>query len=264
MKRKGTIAVVTVVVWVMFAGTQLEAITNGQADGNGHPNVGVMVAEWRTPGVKDPVCTGTLVAPTVFLTAAHCDLTPDGIPADQVWVSFASVYQPGVSPVFHGTFVANPDYADSGPGGQSDPQDLAVIRLDVAPGIQPAPLPTAGLLSSQSLRRQRFTAVGYGDTRVDKTKGPNSFVGQSTRNVATQAFLSLEPSWLNLSMNPARGDGGDGGGCYGDSGGPHFLGDVIVSLTVIGDAVCRATDKTYRLDIESARRFLVSVGVPLP
>jgi len=38
----------------------------------------------------------------------------------------------------------------------------------------------------------------------------------------------------------------DGGTCYGDSGGPHFLGDSnkIVSLTVTGDAWCRATDVT--------------------
>jgi secreted trypsin-like serine protease len=45
---------------------------------------------------------------------------------------------------------------------------------------------------------------------------------------------------------------GDGGTCYGDSGGPHFLGGVesnlIVSVTVTGDAMCRASDKTYRID----------------
>jgi hypothetical protein len=38
---------------------------------------------------------------------------------------------------------------------------------------------------------------------------------------------------------------------YGDSGGPHFGGmtsNLLVSLTVTGDAMCRATDLTYRLD----------------
>jgi hypothetical protein len=54
----------------------------------------------------------------------------------------------------------------------------------------------------------------------------------------------------------------DGGTCYGDSGGPHFLGagetetNVVVSLTVTGDAVCKATDKTYRVDTQAARDFL--------
>jgi secreted trypsin-like serine protease len=65
-------------------------------------------------------------------------------------------------------------------------------------------------------------------------------------------------------MNPATGSGGT---CYGDSGGPHFLGgprsNLIVSITVTGDAVCKATDKTYRLDTAAARAFLDDfVAVP--
>jgi hypothetical protein len=52
----------------------------------------------------------------------------------------------------------------------------------------------------------------------------------------------------------------DGGTCFGDSGGPHFLGgagsNLPASTTITGDAMCRATDKTYRLDTASARAFL--------
>ncbi len=40
----------------------------------------------------------------------------------------------------------------------------------------------------------------------------------------------------------------------------HFLGgvasDLLVSITVTGDALCRATDKTYWLDTAVARSFL--------
>ena len=60
-------------------------------------------------------------------------------------------------------------------------------------------------------------------------------------------------------MNPSTGNGGT---CYGDSGGPHFLGagpsetTTIVSVTVTGDRFCRATDKTYRIDTASALSFL--------
>ena len=65
-------------------------------------------------------------------------------------------------------------------------------------------------------------------------------------------------------MNPSTGSGGT---CYGDSGGPHFLGDsnLVVSITVTGDAPCRATDVTYRLDTPWARAFLGQFpGVSLP
>ena len=90
-----------------------------------------------------------------------------------------------------------------------------------------------------------------------KTTGPNAFYFDSQRRYATQFFLSLEPAWLNLSENPSTGSGGT---CYGDSGGPHFLGgttsNLQVAITVTGDTACRATDKTYRLDTASARRFL--------
>ena len=175
-------------------------------------------------------------------------------------MSFEPVYVHGVSRLIHGTYVINPEYTGfQGQGGFSDPHDMAVILLDEAPGVTPAQLPTAGFLSSRDLRDQRFTVVGYGRTRIDKTKGQNNIVNNFARNVATQTFLSLQKSWLKLSMNPSHGDGG---ACFGDSGGPHFFGDtnLLVSITVAGDAVCRATDTTYRLDTESARRFLSSQG----
>ena len=61
------------------------------------------------------------------------------------------------------------------------------------------------------------------------------------RRVADQGFLSLTKSWPKLSMNPSTGSGG---ACFGDSGGPHFLGNSnrVVSITVTGDRFCRATD----------------------
>jgi hypothetical protein len=56
-------------------------------------------------------------------------------------------------------------------------------------------------------------------------------------------------------MNPSHDDGGT---CYGDSGGPNFLGtsDVIAATTITGDSVCRSTNVDYRLDTPSARNFL--------
>ena len=75
------------------------------------------------------------------------------------------------------------------------------------------------------------------------------------RRYADQGFRSLTKSWLNLSMNPSVGSGGT---CYGDSGGPNFLGDtnLLAATTITGDFMCRATNVDYRLDTTSARSFL--------
>ena len=60
-------------------------------------------------------------------------------------------------------------------------------------------------------------------------------------------------------MTPSNGNGGT---CYGDSGGPHFLHlaggetNIVASITVTGDAPCKAMDRTYRVDTPTARAFL--------
>ncbi len=62
---------------------------------------------------------------------------------------------------------------------------------------------------------------------------------------------------------------GNGGTCYGDSGGPHFIHlngvetNIVAAITVTGDTQCKATDKDYRTDTEAARRFLAEY-VTLP
>lgn len=256
------VAVLTLTMTVLTAGVLAAApagaIVNGQLDGSTHPQAGALIAEFRQSGQKEVLCSGSLIAPTVFLTAAHCTDFLASLGITDVWVTFDSQFTSS-SPLIHGRYVTDPAYnAYAGPGGSADPHDQAVVLLDKrAAGITPARLPTAGLLDNTALEGQTFTAVGYGTVRTGKTGGPNAFFFDSTRRFALQSFLSLEPAWLNLSENPSTDNGGT---CFGDSGGPHFLGGVDsnlqVSLTVTGDSVCRATDKTYRLDTPSARGFL--------
>lgn len=256
------LALVAVAAATLFVVGPASAITFGQPDGGLHPEVGALLADYD-PGSPGPeiLCSGTLIAPTVFLTAGHCTsfLESEGI--SQVWVTFAPSYDEdssSLSGLIGGSFVTHPGYGYSGQGGHSDPHDLAVVLLDAsAAGITPAQLPPANLLNQINLRTQTFTAVGYGTVRETKTTGPNAFFFDGVRRYAEQTFLSLQPIWLTLNMNPSTGSGGT---CYGDSGGPHFLGGptsrLEVSITVTGDAVCRATDTTYRLDTASARDFL--------
>lgn len=241
------------------------AITFGQPDGNRHPNVGALLADYDpdSPG-PDILCSGTLIAADVYLTAGHCTAFLEEVGISDVWVTFAPEYDedaatpPGIIP---GSFVTHPDFGFSGPGGASDPHDLAVVLLDSAPGLVPAELPTEGLLdelkASHGLKGATFTPVGYGTVREDKTTGPHALFFDGIRRFTTQSFRSLQGAWLGLSQQPSTGDGGT---CFGDSGGPHFLGGVgsnlLVSTTVTGDSQCRASDKAYRLDTASARAFL--------
>ncbi len=256
--RRIRLAVVAVLA-VLAVAAPVQAITFGQLDGTAHPNVGAMVV-LNSQGKPDVWCTGTLVTATVFVTASHCTiaLAEEGLSDHDVYVSFDPVIDEGAT-LLRGTAHTNPLYGHV----ESDPHDVAVIVLDEpVVGISPAHLPTAGLLDQLSLRDQRFVTVGYGTVRDDKTKGFASFTFDGQRRWVDQGFRSLTKAWLNLSMNPSTRSGGT---CYGDSGGPHFVGssDVVAALTVTGDSPCRATDVDYRLDTPSARSFL-SEFVALP
>lgn len=254
MGRKLALLAVLGVALAAAGGTQ--AITFGQLDGNRHPNVGALVFE-DEEGERGILCSGTLIASDVFLTASHCTafLESIGVAPGNVWVTFDPTFDEA-SPLLPGTYHTNPDFGFSGPGGFSDPHDIAVVVLDApAAGVTPARLPTLNRLDGMALKRQRFVAVGYGTVRENKTKGPASLFFDGQRRFAEQGFNALGKTWLHLSMNPSTGSGGT---CFGDSGGPHFIGtsDVVASLTVTGDRFCRATDVTYRVDTASARAFL--------
>jgi len=234
-----------VVVAALTAVSPAAAITNGTPDGNGHPNVGGLVSSTQFSDGTWLYCSGTLISPTVFLTAAHC--AEDG---ERVGVTFETAYQAG-DKVYTGTFEADPLYNKS----QSDPDDIAVAVLDKAVrGITPAKLPTANSLSNLS-GSQQFTSVGYGAYEVTNGPGGHQYLYDDVRMVGTGSLNSTNASWLRISMNPSTGNGGT---CYGDSGGPNFLGttQIIAAITITGDAVCRSTNVDYRLDTASARTFL--------
>jgi secreted trypsin-like serine protease len=246
------IFVITVLATLAVAGPAT-AITYGTADGNGHPNVGGLLAAQAYSDGTWIYCSGTLISPTVFLTAAHCDDGGD----ERVRVTFSSAYKVG-DPVYAGTFHADPAY----PGPTSDPHDVAVVVFDKpVKGITPAALPKAGSLSNLS-SSQTFTSVGYGAYEVTNSPGGHQYLYNDVRGVATGTLNATNASWLRISMNPATGNGGT---CYGDSGGPNFLGtsNIVAATTITGDAICRSTNVDYRLDTSSARSFLAGyVAVP--
>jgi hypothetical protein len=257
-------ALCAVTLAVALLGTaRVGAITYGWLDGQRHPNVGVMIVGLQD-GRTFRLCSGTLIAPTVFLTASHCTAYLDYLDTQGAFAWVAVSFQTGPPHLlYYGTHHTNPAFTGRG----VDAGDVAVVVLDEAPtGIVPARLPTAGMFDSwygatrRSVKHLNFTAVGYGALEPSMGGGPPVWPSSGGwRYYAVSEFAAMDKVWLHLQANEATGDGGT---CYGDSGGPNFLWqdgeetDIIAGVTVKGDAMCLATNVIYRLDIPGARSFL--------
>jgi hypothetical protein len=247
------LAVPAALAATLLTPTAAHAITNGSPDGSAHPQVGALIADQAYSDGTWAYCSGTLISPTVFVTAAHC-----GDPGQATArVSFSSAYQAG-DKTYTGRYIPDPEYG----GPQSDPHDIAVVVFDrPIRGITPAQLPGAGLLdrlkAEGTLASATFTAVGYGSYAPTNGPGGKGYAYDDVRQAASGSLNSLENVWLKLSQNASTGNGGT---CYGDSGGANFLGGssstLLVATTITGDAVCRSTNVDYRLDTAVARGFL--------
>lgn len=268
-----TLTAAVVIGSLLFVSPRASAITYGFVDSNNQfRNTGAFMIKSPTTGEVFPICSGTLITPNVFLTASHCtlfftqDLAPQGFVA---YVSLDSSIPFGaltsnktnLLPVAH--VVSNPNYNQS----QSDSGDIAVLILERnVRGVTPAALPACGLLDQlahNGLQSAVFTNAGYGLQNRVVGGGVPFFqdVNPVPRMFSFSSFNSLNGGYLRLSQNPATGNGG---ACFGDSGGPNFLTvngqQLIVSITITGDSVCRSTNVAYRLDIPSAQGFLASVN----
>ena len=239
--------------------------------------VGALIATWdndddpATPDRVDWVCSGTMIDADTFLTAAHC--TSDWPANVKFFVSLAQDVQTALdnatgTPTQIAAAVAVPGTAHTHPaypGSADDTHDIAVIQVSAQQirarwSFTPASLPTAnrlGELGPQGLNATSWLVAGYGTQEARRGPGGQTHPGGGVRMKAPVTFNALNNAWVRLAMTAPQGNGG---ACYGDSGGPNFATIdgrfTLAATTITGDTPCYATNVVYRLDTPGARDFL--------
>lgn len=263
----------TVALGAVVMAAPATAMTDlAQFDGEDHPAVVALL--YRTPdGARAyQYCSGMLITPTVVLTASHCN---DGL-EESGW-DLVVTNDPQLPPVdatgwFDATgldnvaevaeILTNPAYER----GYRDDVSAQVIAKGLGVNKRDFPaLPSAGLLDRMStagtLKTTPTTVLGYGTIQMTVTPGSGpSYPDSGERRSAEMVTTALDPVWIHQEMNIAKGQGG---ACYGDSGGPSLMQvagqTTVVAVTSTGDGACYATNVSSRVDTPEALAWLGSV-----
>lgn len=242
-------------------------VTFGQPDDGAHPQVGVLL--FVQNGVGYYSCTGTLLSPTIMLTAGHC-VESEGNENTVTYVRFAD--DPLADRTEYASLQAwldaewilaeeveaHPQFDDF--AEFPDTYDVGIVILPEGADVPTTygVLPEIGFLETLSGNPQNrlFTAVGYGDHGLIYPFAG----GDLTRRYTTTRLIEVQSTHagVNQSARFTNNPGVGGGTCYGDSGGPIFYGDtnIIGAITSFGFTPCIGADFNFRLDTEIAQDFI--------
>lgn len=264
MTKKAPIAAISIMMILVIVISPVGAITDGELDGENHPHVVLLIMDvggeptWR--------CSATLLSPTVVLTAGHCASNYPGPPATGFRIFTESDVEngdnnypyAGPNSVEAVAWAAHPEY-ENAPFWY---HDVGVVILE-EPGVvldTYGTLPEVDQLDAMKTRRGRqdttFTAVGYGLQRIN----PVFIESEKIRMYAEPRLIQINvPGFtgdfsLLLSNNHSTG-----GTCFGDSGGPNFLGDsnVVAGVTSFGiNGNCAGTGGVFRMDRQDVLDFV--------
>jgi Trypsin len=245
------------------------AILEGTDDtANLFESVGVLQAQVDTDAWVD-FCSGTLVAPDVVLTAAHCTdfftapVGEDGFGPDDLRVSFDPAPDEDSTYYVADHIVVHPDWLTAGPclGNSkhlclaSPAEDIALVFLqETVAGVTPSPIAGPGYLDALDVTSETFTVVGYGtdDFVIGSAFSPNQVtIFDGVRSYREVTAINTHDAFPDRFLKITAGV------CFGDSGGPLFHDGTIVALnTWTFSARCSGPNLEYRTDSAIAQAFL--------
>jgi len=270
--RKFLVSTLLISILSVFTVIGVGAVTFGQPDGNAHPYVGTLLFKQNNDGFFS--CTGTLLSPTVMLTAGHC-VEGGGVVNSETYVRFDENALAGRSNYnstqdwLDGDWIAaeqvipHPQFADYAQFPNT--YDVGIVILSVPVNLpQYGALPSLGYLDSVLAERgnstNRFTAVGYGVQGVLRPFAADEYARYqgSTRLTELNSTFNGDSQSAKFSNNPGQGNGGPGGSCFGDSGGPIFRSgtNIVTAVVSFGFTPCIGVDFQFRMDTAVALDFV--------